>query len=70
MTHLAQLFERLNDFNIIVNQNKCALDVTQLEFLGYMMNSQGSSPVPEKLQSIVMCPAPSTWSAKALSRYA
>lgn len=40
MIHLIQLFERLNEFGIIVNTEKCVLGASQDEFLWYMMNLQ------------------------------
>lgn len=42
MIHLIQLLERLNEFGIIVNPDKCVLGASQDEFLGYMMNAQGT----------------------------
>lgn len=55
---LTWLFEKLSKFGIIVSQNKCVLGASEIEFLGELVNTRGTSQIKEKAQSIIIFSAP------------
>lgn len=65
--HLQQLFERLQQYGILVNTNKCVLGRNQVTFLGYSVSAAGSRPLETKTQAIKEFPAPRT--VKQLRRF-
>ena len=58
--HLTLVLERFKEYAVMVNPSKCELGVTQLNFLGHRVNSQGIQPLPEKVQVIQDFPQPQT----------
>ena len=58
--HLTLVLERFKKYAVMVNPSKCELGVTQLNFLGHRVNSQGIQPLPEKVQVIQDFPQPQT----------
>ena len=58
--HLRLLFERLKQFGVIVNPNKCAFGRSELEFLGHRIDRDGVSPLPDKVDAIRNCSVPTT----------
>nr|VZI10978.1 unnamed protein product [Spirometra erinaceieuropaei] len=60
MGHLATVFDRLQQFGVVLNPSKCVFDVPSLEFLGHLVDSNGIHPLPSKVVSIRDFPPPST----------
>ena len=58
--HLRLLFERLREFGVVVNPNKCVFGRSELEFLGHRINRDGVSPLPDKVEAIRDCSVPTT----------
>ena len=58
--HMAQLFDRLEQFGLVLNKDKCLFAVPSLDFLGHHVSAAGSSPLPEKVQAVVNFPPPTT----------
>lgn len=58
--HLRLLFERLREFGVVVNPNKCVFGRSELEFLGHRINRDGVSPLPDKVDAIRNCSVPTT----------
>lgn len=58
MEKLDQVLERLSQFNIKVNFEKCSWFVTEVLFLGHKISKQGIMPNPEKIKAIVEAPSP------------
>lgn len=56
--HLRQVFQRLQDRGMVINQAKCVFGVPQVTFLGYSVSGQGKRPLPEKVQAIKNLPLP------------
>ena len=50
--HLKQVFEQLQRYNIIVNPSKCQLGVSSIQFLGHLVDKDGITPLPEKVNII------------------
>ena len=56
--HLQLVLNRFQEYGVIINPSKCHFGVTQLNFLGHSVNSQGICPLPEKVQAIQDFPQP------------
>jgi len=52
LTHLCQVFDRLDKFGIIINAQKNVLSVSNLIFLGHVIDSNGIHSPPEKVEAI------------------
>lgn len=50
--HLHTVFQRLREYSLRLNVDKCVFEVPELEFLGYMVNSKGIAPTLEKVQAV------------------
>ena len=56
--HMYQVFERLTDFGLKINVNKCDFVASKLNFLGHVIHEHGITPVPEKVAAIQNFPLP------------
>lgn len=52
LRHLRILFTRFRDYSIRVNLSKCEFGQTELDFLGYRINAQGSTPPQHRVKAI------------------
>ena len=52
--HLRQVFQCLSEHGIIINPSKCRFGVSELEFLGHTVSSQGIRPSDSKVKAIPM----------------
>ena len=59
--YLRQLFERLAEYGLVVNPQKCVLGQSSLDFLGHRVTSDGIHPLQDRVQAIRDYP----WSAVA-----
>ncbi|BHF58900.1 hypothetical protein SprV_0100185500 [Sparganum proliferum] len=58
MEHLATVFDRLQQFGVVLNPSKCVFGVPSLEFLGHLVDSHGIRPLPSKVAAIRDFPLP------------
>lgn len=58
--HLRQLFQRLQEYGLTINPSKCTFEATEVRFLGYLINKEGTRPLPEKTEAITTFKKPST----------
>ena len=65
--HLKILFNRLNNYGVVINPTKCEFGVHEITFLGYSVNSDGIKPPPERVEAIIKLSKPAN--AKQLRRY-
>ena len=65
--HMKTIFEKLKDYGVILNPSKCIFGASEIDFLGYRVNNQGTTPLPEKTETIQNFAKPTT--ARALRRY-
>jgi hypothetical protein len=65
--HLRLLFERLRQYGIIINKAKCVFSKSNVKFLGYLIDSNGIQPLPEKVAVITNFKLPGT--IKDLQRF-
>ena len=65
--HLRQLFERLAQYGLVVNPQKCVFGKSTLNFLGHRVTPMGIQPLQDRVQVIREFPQPDT--ARALKEY-
>ena len=58
--HLRQVFQRLSEHGIIINPSKFRFGVSELEFLGHTVSSQGIRPSDTKVKAITDFPKPTS----------
>ena len=58
--HLCLVFQRLHDYGVVINPNKCQFGTSSLQFLGHQIDSAGIRPRSHKVQVILDFPVPST----------
>lgn len=66
-THLRQLFTRLDKYGIKINPTKCTLGQKEVQFLGYLVSTERTRPLPHKVEAIKKFPKPTT--AKQLRQF-
>ncbi|XP_062556732.1 uncharacterized protein K02A2.6-like [Armigeres subalbatus] len=57
---LAALLQRLKEFNLQLNTQKCQINVTSLEFLGHQLSEEGIRPTESRVQAIKQFRPPTT----------
>lgn len=60
LSHLAQVFSRLNDANLRLHPSKCHFAVKQLKFPGHIISRDGVEVDPEKTKAVSEFPTPKT----------
>ncbi|KAL7290004.1 hypothetical protein TKK_0015736 [Trichogramma kaykai] len=58
--HLRVVLERLRDFGLQLNLDKCHFGLHEVEFLGFLINKSGYKPLPAKIDKISNFPRPQT----------
>ena len=58
--HLCAVFQRLDEYGIVINPLKCVFGVKQLTFLGHHVSSSGIRPLEGKVQAVRDFPQPYT----------
>ena len=66
-SHVAAVLQRLRENQLYAKLEKCAFDLTSLNFLGYQISSAGITMDPTKVQAVLDWEAPST--RKGLQRF-
>ena len=56
--HLRQVFERFQQFGVVINPTKCEFGVSSIQFLGHLVTTEGVTPLPDKVQSLLDYPPP------------
>ena len=54
------LFELFKKYEIIINQKKCIFGVEVVPFHGYLVNTDGITPLPDKVEAICKLERPET----------
>jgi len=65
--HIRSVLEQFQQFGVAINVNKCIFGAQQLVFLGQIVNSNGWSPLPERIREVKNWSLPS--SKKELQRF-
>lgn len=58
--HLRILFQRLQEYSLVVNPSKCKLAIPEITFLGYCINKDGANPPRERIEMLQDFPLPKT----------
>ena len=64
---LEEVFKTLSANGLVIQRSKCVLGVSELEFLGYQVNSTGITPLPDRVVAIRATTPPT--SVKELQRF-
>lgn len=67
LEHLKQVFERLSQYGILINESKCRFGVSEVDFLGYRVTAEGTFPIADRVKTIQEYPPPKT--VKGLRRF-
>ena len=59
ITHLSEAFQILRNYNMKLNPAKCAFDVSDGKFLGFIVNHGGIEANPDKIKAVLDMPSPS-----------
>nr|VZI36242.1 unnamed protein product [Spirometra erinaceieuropaei] len=65
--HLSLVFDRLDQFGVVINPSKCVLGVPSLDFLGHHVDAQALRPLSSKVEAIRDFPPPT--SKRQLQRF-
>jgi len=57
-TRLKEIFERLRQFELKIEPDKCEFLKTELNYLGHVMTSEGVKPDPQKVEAFCEFPTP------------
>ncbi|UYV75266.1 hypothetical protein LAZ67_12003176, partial [Cordylochernes scorpioides] len=60
VSHLQQLFGRLRDYGLTINETKCTFGQPSVKFLGFIITNAGISPGLQRVQAIKDIPIPNT----------
>ena len=58
--HLQLVFERLSQYGLILNRDKCIFKVPEIDFLGHRISHKGVLPLVQKVEAIQNFPMPET----------
>lgn len=58
--HMRVIFERLKQYGLVINLEKCVFAAKEVKFLGHLINSHGVRPLPDKVSAIKNFPKPQT----------
>ena len=56
--HLQLVFERLSQYGLILNRDKCIFKVSEIDFLGHRISHKGVLPLVQKVEAIQNFPMP------------
>lgn len=52
LEHVYIVLQRLNDYGMVINVDKCSFGKPEIEFMGYQINKDGTKPVQSKVTAI------------------
>lgn len=58
--HLELLFQRLQEFNLVIKPSKCKFGKHEIEFLGHLVSSHGVAPLKDRVKAIIDFPQPTS----------
>ncbi|KAL8596528.1 hypothetical protein ACOMHN_041590 [Nucella lapillus] len=59
-TRLNKVLQKLEDSGMTLNPDKCNFGMNRLEFMGFVLNQEGISPAPSKVQDVQNARRPET----------
>lgn len=67
LMHVRIVFERLKQYGLVINVSKSHFAKSEVDFLGYSVNSEGIRPLPSRVQAVLEYSLPAT--VKDLRRF-
>ncbi|KAI5755716.1 hypothetical protein M8J77_019166 [Diaphorina citri] len=67
LEHLTIIFERFQQYSLVLNPSKCVFGQPEVKFLGYLISNQGTCPLPNRVKDILDYEQPTT--AKGLRQF-
>ena len=58
VTNLSTVFKRFRQYNITLHPDKCRFGLSEVEYVGYVINEEGMSFSKEKIDSVLNFPKP------------
>ena len=58
--HLRQLFQKLQEYGLVINVSKCQFGRDTIDFLGHHITDTGIAPLPDKVSAITQYAQPTT----------
>jgi len=58
--HLQIVFEQLREYSLVVNPSKCVFGQQEVKFLGYLISTDGTRPLPDRVADILKYKKPTT----------
>lgn len=58
--HLRQIFQRFKDYGVRINPSKCVFGASEVQYLGYLVTTQGIKPLTDKVDAIRNLKKPET----------
>ena len=55
---LGKVLEKLQSAGVVLNRKKCVFGVSELKYLGHLVNSHGIKPDPDRIKAVREMPAP------------
>ena len=56
--HVLEVLERLREYNLYAKLNKCEFEVQEVQFLGFVVRSDGVTMEPSRVESVAQWPEP------------
>ena len=60
LEHVRAVLNRFSEHGIVINPSKCQFGISELVFLGHVVNKDGIKPLPEKVEALRNFPRPTT----------
>lgn len=60
LMHVRIVFERLKQYGLVINVSKSHFAKSEVDFLGYSVNSEGIRPLPSRVQAVLEYSLPAT----------
>lgn len=60
LEHLEQVFKRLQDYGMLINEEKCLFGKNEVTFLGFSISAEGTRPITDKVKAMQDFATPKT----------
>ena len=60
LQHLRRIFDLLSSNGLVINKSKCVFGVSELEYLGHLVTTDGIRPLKSRVEAIQQFPTPQT----------
>lgn len=60
LEHLRQVFDRFQEYGMLINESKCSFGQKEVTFLGFTISEEGTRPIDDKVKAVQEFPPPKT----------